>query len=90
MRHGIEMTSQHYPFVLVAPCVVKFSARDKRVAVAGHLQVRQAAQGALDRVRERALRTADRGDVNKGGGELGAVGVQVKVIHGDNLSGAAR
>jgi hypothetical protein len=90
MRHGIEMTSQHYPFVLVTPRVVKFSACDKRVAVAGHLQVRQPAQGALDRVRERALRTADRGDVNKGGGELRAVGVQVKVIHGDNLSGAAR
>jgi len=45
---------------------------------------RPRAQRVLDRVGQRALLAADRGDVDKGGGEGGAIGVQVKVvIHGN-------
>ena len=58
MRHGVDMTSQQHPLPLAAPCG-KAGARHKRVAMAGYLQVRQAAQRPLDRVRERALLAAD-------------------------------
>jgi hypothetical protein len=83
MRHGVDVTSQHHSVALAAR-----GLRDERVAVAGHRQVRQAAQGPFDRVGEGPLRAADRGDVDEGGGQLGAVGVQVKVVvHGDQPIG---
>ena len=88
MRHRVDVASQHYSFFFSAARVPESRARDERVAVAGHLQVRQAAQRALDRVGQRALLAADRGDVDEGGGERGAFGMQVKVVvHGDQLTG---
>ena len=86
MRHSVDMARQHHSFFAAASRVTESRAGDERVAVPGHLEVRQGAQRALDRVGQRALLAADRGDIDEGGGELGAFGVQVKVvIHGDNL-----
>src|ERR1700730_15506871 len=79
------MAGQHYSFRFP-----EARARDERVAVPGHLEVRQAAERALDRVGQWGLLAPDPGHGHEGGGELGAFGWQVKVvIHGDNLPGPA-
>ena len=75
MRHRIDMTSQHHP--LASP---ERGPRDERVAVARHRQVRQLPERVLERVGQRALGAADRGDVGQRGGQLRAVEVQVKVV----------
>ena len=88
MRHSVDVARQHHSFFVAASRVTESRARDERVAVPGHLEVRQRAQRALDRVGQRALLAADRGDVDEGGGKRGAIGVQVEVvIHGNNLPG---
>ncbi len=82
MRHRVDMTSQHH--ALTSP---QRGTRDERVAVTRHRQVRQLSEGVLERVGERALRAADRGDIGERGRQLRAFEVQVKVVvHASKLT----
>lgn len=75
--HGVDVPGEHD-----ALRAAEFRARDDVVAVAVDRQVRERAQGRLDRVREGLLRAALGRDVHEPGGELGGVLVEVEVQDG--------
>jgi hypothetical protein len=66
--NSIDMASQDHP---LRPA--KAGPRDQRVAVPVHAQVRQFAEGGLDRVSQRLLRAAHRLDVDQARGELAGI-----------------
>ena len=79
-RDGVDVAGQHHA---LGPAQV--GASHDAVAFPVHAQVRQRAQGGLDRAGELILRTADRGDVDDVRGERRRVGGQVQ-FHARSLA----
>ncbi len=79
-RHGVDVAGNDHPALATQPC-----AGDHRVAVPDDLEMREAAERLLDRIRQRSLVAGHRLDVAHRPGDLGGGCGQVKAGHAASL-----